>query len=73
MSQNFYKLGKNFFTVTYIILLLLVSTVTLALSFGDVTPEEVSVTLNPGESYTVEKTVTNPPISPETRLPAAGG
>jgi hypothetical protein len=65
MSQKFYKLGKNFFTITYIILLLLVSTVPLALSFGDVTPDEVSVTLNPGESHTVEKTVTNPPIPPK--------
>ena len=65
MSQKIYKLGKNFFTITYIILLLLVSTVPLALSFGDVTPDEVSITLNAGETYTLEKTVTNPTIPPK--------
>lgn len=71
MLNKIFRIGKKTLTVTIIVLLLLMST--LPLTLGDVTPEEVSVTLNPGESHTVEKTVTNPPIPPETRLPAAGG
>lgn len=34
-------------------------------ALADVTPLEIEVMLNPGESYVVEKTVTNPPIPPK--------
>lgn len=48
-------------TAIFLTLALLSSTITL---LADVTPDQVEVTLNSGESYEVEKTVTNPLIPP---------